>query len=71
MKKLCVIEKRSESAFISWEDSAIYDLIIDLESYKRFNYKIEYKSNCIYLYKDSELHSIIIIKEIDIEDFLK
>ena len=70
MKKLCVIEKKSKSAFISWNDSAIYDLIADLKSYERFNYKIEYKGNCIYLYKDNELRSTIIIKEIDIENLL-
>lgn len=70
MKKLCVIEKKAESAFISWDDSAICDLIVDLKSYERFNYRIEYKSNCIYLYKDNELRSTIIIKEIDIDDLL-
>ena len=71
MKRLCVIEKREQNALISWGDSALCDLVRDLAEYEKFKYKLEYKNNRINIYKNSELRTTIIIKEIDIDDLLK
>lgn len=71
MKKLCVIKKKAKCALISWGDFAISDLVRDLKEYEKNNYKFEYKNNYINIYKDGELRTTLIIKEIDIDDLLK